>query len=311
MKYTIEHPANPKKRDEPLPWQHPKSPKEDPEAHKRIEKILKNPGYIIAEEDKAFLQQHETLGVRLDLDYLKAELLLQKYGIEYTIVVFGSTRIIEQKTAMCELESAQKALKKSPNSVKKMENVKITERILDKSRYYKIARKFGRLVGASGKGPDDSRLTLMTGGGPGIMEAANRGAFDVGAKSIGLNISLPQEQFPNPYITPELCFQFHYFAIRKFHFLQRAKALVVFPGGFGTIDELFGVLTLIQTRKIDPIPIVLVGKKYWKHLVDMDFLEDEGVIASEDRSLFWYAESALEIWKGLLKWHKVNKTPLF
>ncbi len=212
---------------------------------------------------------------------------------------------------MHELESAQKALKKAPMSTKQMHKVNIAERILDKSRYYKIARKFGRLVGEAGKGPGDSRLTLMTGGGPGIMEAANRGAFDVGAKSIGLNISLPHEQFPNPYITPELCFRFHYFAIRKFHFLQRAKALVVFPGGFGTLDELFSVLTLIQTRKIDPIPIVLVGKKYWKHLIDIDFLEDEGVIDPEDRSLFWYAESAKEIWEGLLKWHKINKTPLF
>lgn len=311
MKHAIAHPANPKKRDEPLPWQHPKSPEEDPEAYKRIEQIIKNPGYIIAEEDKGFLQQHETLGVRLDLDYLKAELLLQKHGIEHTIVVFGSTRIIEQKTAMRELVSAQKALKRSPNSAKKMNKVKIAERLLDKSRYYKIARDFGRLVGAAGKGPKDSRVTLMTGGGPGIMEAANRGAFDAGAKSIGLNISLPHEQFPNPYITPELCFQFHYFAIRKFHFLLRAKALVVFPGGFGTIDELFGVLTLIQTRKIDPMPIVLVGKKYWKHAVDILFLEDEGVIDTEDKSLFWYAENAQDIWEGLIKWHKVNKTPLF
>ncbi|MEA3374286.1 MAG: LOG family protein [Campylobacterota bacterium] len=311
MNYAIAHPVDPKKRDEPLPWQHPKSLKEDPEAHKRIEKILKNPDYIIAEEDKDFLQQPETLGIRLELDYQKAELLLQKQGIEHTVVVFGSTRIIEQKTAIRRLKSAKKTLRKSPHSTKKMQKVKIAKRILDKSRYYEISREFGRLVGMAGNGPEDSRITLMTGGGPGIMEAANRGAFDADAKSIGLNISLPHEQFPNPYVTPELCFQFHYFAIRKFHFLQRAKALVIFPGGFGTLDELFGILTLIQTRKIDPIPIVLVGKKYWKHLVNMDFLEDEGVIDMEDRSLFWYAEEATEIWEGLLKWHELNKTPLF
>jgi len=311
MKRKVPQPVNPKKREEPLPWAHPKSIDEDPEAHKRVEEIIKSPSYVIAEEDKDFLLQHETLGQRLDLDYLKAELLLQKHGIVHTIVVFGSTRIIEEKTAMRKLESAQKSLKKAPMSTEQMHKVNIAEHILEKSRYYKIARKFGRLVGEAGKGPADCRLTLMTGGGPGIMEAANRGAFDVGAKSIGLNISLPHEQFPNPYITPELCFRFHYFAIRKFHFLLRAKALVVFPGGFGTVDELFGVLTLIQTRKIDPIPIVLVGKKYWKHLIDIDFLEEEGVIDPEDRSLFWYAESAKEIWEGLLKWYKVNKTPLF
>ena len=308
MQYPINHPVSPKKRDEPLPWQHPKSLEEDPEAHKRIEKILKSPGYIIAEEDKDFLQEHETLGVRLDLDYLKAELLLQKHGIEHTIVVFGSTRIMEEQTARRKLESAQKALSKNPDSSKEMQNAKIAEHVLEKSYYYTIARTFGQLVGRAGKGPGDSRLTLMTGGGPGIMEAANRGAFDVGAKSIGLNISLPHEQFPNPYITPELCFQFHYFAIRKFHFLQRAKALIFFPGGFGTLDEMFGVLTLIQTRKIDPIPIVLVGKTYWEHLINIDFLEDEGVIAAEDRSLFWYAESAQEVWDGLLTWHDINKT---
>ena len=311
MKRKVPHPVNPKQREKALPWAHPKSLNEDPDAHKRVEQIVKNSAYIIAEEDQDFLLQHETLGQRLDLDYLKAELLLQKHGIDHTIVVFGSTRIIEEKTAMHELESAQKALKKAPMSTKQMHKVNIAERILEKSRYYKIARKFGRLVGEAGKGPGDSRLTLMTGGGPGIMEAANRGAFDVGAKSIGLNISLPHEQFPNPYITPELCFRFHYFTIRKFHFLQRSKALVVFPGGFGTLDELFSVLTLIQTRKIDPIPIVLVGKKYWKHLINIDFLEDEGVIDPEDRSLFWYAESAKEIWEGLLNWHKLNKTPLF
>jgi len=311
MKQKIPHVINLKQSVKSFPWQHPKSLEEDPQAHKRVEQIIKSPSYIIAEKDSDFLQQDEILGVRLDLDYLKAELLLRQHGIEQTIVVFGSTHIIEEKTAKQQLELAQKALKKSPNSAKKTESVKRAERILDKSRYYKIARMFGQLVGKAGEGPTDSRITLMTGGGPGIMEAANRGAFDVGAKSIGLNISLPDEQFPNPYITPDLCFQFHYFAIRKFHFLQRAEALVIFPGGFGTLDELFGMLTLIQTRKIDPIPIVLVGEKYWKHLIDMDFLENEGVINPEDRSLFWYAESAQEIWEGLLAWHEINKTPLF
>jgi len=150
----------------------------------------------------------------------------------------------------------------------------------------------------------------MTGGGPGMMEAANRGAFDVGAKSVGLNISLPHEQYPNPYVTPELCFSLHYFALRKLHLLQRAKALVAFPGGYGTLDELFEVLTLIQTRKIRPIPVVLVGEAYWRRAVDVDFLVDEGVIDSEDRELFWFAETAEEIWNGILHWHDTSGEPL-
>ena len=151
---------------------------------------------------------------------------------------------------------------------------------------------------------------IVTGGGPGMMEAANRGAFDVGAKSVGLNIKLPHEQYPNPYVTPELCFSFHYFALRKLHFLLRAKALVAFPGGYGTLDELFEVLTLIQTRKIEPIPVVLVGEAYWRRAVDVDFLVDEGVIDFEDRELFRFAETAQEIWNGILHWHAASGEPL-
>ena len=143
-----------------------------------------------------------------------------------------------------------------------------------------------------------------------MMEAANRGSFDVGAKSVGLNISLPHEQYPNPYVTPELCFSFHYFALRKLHFLLRAKALVAFPGGYGTFDELFEVLTLVQTRKIKPIPVVLVGETYWRRAVDMDFLVDEGVIEPEDRDLFWFAETAQDIWNGILHWHDAGGGPL-
>jgi uncharacterized protein (TIGR00730 family) len=152
---------------------------------------------------------------------------------------------------------------------------------------------------------------VMTGGGPGMMEAANRGAFDVGAQSIGLNITLPHEQYPNPYITPELCFRFHYFALRKLHFLLRARALVAFPGGYGTFDELFETLTLIQTRSIRPVPVVLVGERYWRKAFDVDFMVDEGVIDAEDRELFWYAETAEEIWQGILQWHEANGTPFY
>jgi uncharacterized protein (TIGR00730 family) len=151
----------------------------------------------------------------------------------------------------------------------------------------------------------------MTGGGPGIMEAANRGALDVGAKSIGLKIGLPHEQLPNPYITPELCFQFRYFAMRKLHFMQRAKALVVFPGGFGTLDELFEILTLIQTLKSPTIPIVLVGKEYWQRVVNFEFLNEEGVISANDLAMITYADNADEAWNKIILWHEKNRTPLF
>jgi uncharacterized protein (TIGR00730 family) len=179
----------------------------------------------------------------------------------------------------------------------------IADRIHAKSHYYDVAREFGRLVSSANHGASKHHTAVITGGGPGMMEAANRGAFDVGAKSVGLNISLPHEQYPNPYVTPELCFSFHYFALRKLHFLLRAKALVAFPGGYGTLDELFEVLTLIQTRKIKPIPVVLVGEAYWRRAVDIDFLAEEGVIDSEDRELFWFAETAHEIWYGDINVH--------
>jgi uncharacterized protein (TIGR00730 family) len=151
---------------------------------------------------------------------------------------------------------------------------------------------------------------VMTGGGPGIMEAVNRGAHDAEAESIGLNITLPHEQYPNPYITPGLCFSFHYFAMRKLHFLLRARALVAFPGGYGTMDELFEVLTLAQSRKIDPVPVILVGKDYWRRAFDVDFLVSEGTIDPEDRELFWYAETAQDIWRDILLWYEMRGTPL-
>lgn len=164
-----------------------------------------------------------------------------------------------------------------------------------------MAREFGSLVSSH-----RHDLVIMTGGGPGIMEAANRGAYDVGAKSIGLNIHLPHEQYPNPYITPDLCFRFHYFAVRKLHFLRRAKALVAFPGGYGTLDELFETLTLVQTRTIKPVPVVLVGESYWRQAINVDFLVDEGVIDPEDRELFWFAETAQEIWDDIQHWHSAS-----
>jgi uncharacterized protein (TIGR00730 family) len=186
----------------------------------------------------------------------------------------------------------------------------IAQRVLEKSKYYDMAREFGRIVGHAEPLTGGGRIVVMTGGGPGIMEAANRGACDVRARSVGLNITLPHEQYPNPYITPELSLRFHYFALRKFHFVMRARALVAFPGGYGTMDELFEILALSQTRKIAPVPVVLVGESYWKKAFDPDFLVEEGVIDPEDRELFWYADSAEDIWQGILRWYEMKGTPL-
>lgn len=294
-----------------FPWEHPKLQEEDPQSLKLIQKIMNSPTYTMAEEDQEFLDSYETRGIRLELDYLKAELKMKKYGIAHTIVVFGSARIIEKETAMKRLSTVQKMLKKKPNDREILHELYVAERMVGKSIYYDDARKLGQLVGKSGKSSQDCYITIMTGGGPGIMEAANRGAHDVGAKSIGLNIKLPHEQYPNPYITPDLCFLFHYFAIRKLHFLARAKALVIYPGGFGTFDELFETLTLIQTRKTEIIPIVLIGKSYWNKAINFEFLQDEGVIAPQDLDIFIFADNAEEAWEYILTWHKKQKQPLY
>lgn len=297
-------------RHEPLPWQTPKPAQEDPDAPRRLQAILDSPSYRQADQDIDFLNLDETRGVRLQIDYQKPELLLEKHAVRHTIVVFGSTRIHETESARFRVDGLRAQLAASPGNPDLQRRLAVAERILAKAHYYDIAREFGQLVGNAGTGPDDSRVLLMTGGGPGVMEAANRGAYDIGSKSLGLNIDLPQEQYPNPYITPELCFRFHYFAMRKLHFLKRTKALVAFPGGYGTLDELFETLTLVQTRKIQPVPVVLVGEAYWRRAFDVDFLVDEGVIEEEDRELFWYAETAQAIWDGILHWHVENGTPL-
>ncbi len=288
-----------------------KESKKNSKTLKQIKTIISDPSFMVAEDDKDFLCSDEARGVRLQLDYLKAEVKMTKQGIDHTIVVFGSARIVNFDTAIKTLNKIEKKLKHSPTSNKLLIALGKAESMVKKSQYYDEARKFGQLVGNSGTGPEDCHVTLMTGGGPGIMEAANRGALDVGAKSIGLNIELPHEQFPNPYITPELCFQFRYFAIRKLHFMQRAKALVIFPGGFGTLDELFEILTLIQTMKSPSIPIVLVGKAYWKRVIDFDFLKEEDVIGCDDLEMLTYADNAEEAWDKILQWHEENKTPLF
>ncbi len=293
------------------PWQLPKSTNEDPHAQELIKNLMESPGYKVASEDPLFMESYEARGIRLELDYLKAELSMHSLGIEHTIAVFGSARIVEYKTAKKKLQQIQKELDKDPMCQVTRSMLHTAQRMLEKSVYYDDARKFGSLVGKAGKGVDDCRVTIITGGGPGVMEAANRGAYDVGAKSIGLNINLPHEQFPNPYISTELCFQFHYFAVRKLHFLNRAKALVVYPGGFGTFDELFEILTLVQTKKTAPIPIVLVSKYYWNRAVDFDFLREEGVIGHADLEMFTIVDNADEAWNYILEWHEKRDTPLF
>jgi uncharacterized protein (TIGR00730 family) len=285
--------------------------KENAEAIKQIKAIMNDPAFAVAEDDKKFIYSDEARAVRLQLDYLKAEVKMQKQGIDHTIVVFGSARIVEFDSAMKELKKIEKELEGSPHSEVLLRALKRAESMVRKSLYYDEARKFGQLVGKSGKNPEDCHVTLMTGGGPGIMEAANRGALEVGAKSIGLNIELSHEQFPNPYISPDFCFQFRYFAIRKLHFMQRAKALVIFPGGYGTMDELFEILTLIQTLKSPSIPVVLVGKEYWNRVIDFEFLQEEDVIAYDDLDMLTYVNNAQEAWEAIIQWHKDNKTPLF
>jgi uncharacterized protein (TIGR00730 family) len=306
----VPKPPDPNVRRKPLPSDKPKPPDEDPLAPRRLQAILSSPSYRRSDADPEFLSRHDVRGVRLMLDYLKPELLLQEARITQTIVVFGSTRIIERAGAQRDFDLALAALARDRDNPALARQARIAERVLANSRYYDVAREFGRLVAASNFGFENQRVVVATGGGPGIMEGSNRGAFDVGAKSVGFNIHVPREQFPNPYVTPELCFQFHYFAMRKLHFLLRAKALVAFPGGYGTFDELFEVLTLVQTRTIKPIPVVLVGEAYWKAAVDFDYLVDEGVIDPEDRELFWFAEDAEAIWNGILAWHAKAGTPL-
>lgn len=304
-------PAHPQQRREPLPWHRPKPVDEDPDATRRVQAILDNPCYRQADQDIAFLQAYETRGVRLQLDYLKAEQTLRDHQVQHTIVVFGSTRIPEPLTAKRRAEVLRQEHNGHPDDDNLRRRLSVAERLLAKSRYYDVARELGRLVGEAAGGAGDGKLLIMTGGGPGIMEAANRGAFDVGATSVGLNVSLPHEQYPNPYVTPDLCFRFHYFAVRKLHFMLRARALVAFPGGYGTFDELFEALTLIQTRAIRPVPVILVGERYWRRAVDVDFLVDEGTIDPEDKELFCYSETAQEIWDTILGWHRTNGTPLF
>jgi len=307
----VPEPPHPKQRREPLPECRPKSGEEDPHAPDAIRALLESPAYRRADQDTGFLERDEARGLRLNLEYMKPDLLLREHGVEHTIVVFGSTRISEPAAAQREVDRLVAAVAPAPDDAALQRKLQVARRILDNSRYYSEAREFGRLVAAYDDGPANARLVIVTGGGPGIMEAANRGAFENGHITAGLNIDLPHEQYPNPYLTRGLCFRFRYFALRKMHFMQRARALVAFPGGYGTMDELFEALTLIQTRTIRPLPVVLIGRAYWKRVVDFDFLMEQGAIESEDGEIFWYAETAQEAWQGILDWYARNDEPLF
>ncbi len=255
--------------------------------------------YRLAFIDQDFLLRRELRAVRLQLELLKPELIQHDAKIKATVVVFGSARIPEPSVAKNRLEIARAVWLKEPSNKKLERSVQIAENLVKKSHYYDEARKLGKLISTEGKDEFGNPYVVVTGGGPGIMEGANRGAHDVHAKNIGLNIVLPMEQGPNPYITPEFCFQFHYFAIRKMHFLIRAKALVIFPGGYGTLDELFETLTLVQTKKIERMPIILVGQDYWHNVINFQFMADEGTIDQDDLKLFAFVETAEEAWKAI------------
>ena len=259
--------------------------------------------YRKANEDLEFLNRDELRPVRLQLELLKPEMALTGHRIRSTIVVFGSTRIVERHEAQERLAALEREAARDPENDHLRIRLEAARRLLARSRFYEEARTFGRLVSEADRLNEHYDYVVITGGGPGIMEAANRGAHDVGAESIGLNITLPHEQEPNSYITPELCFQFRYFAIRKMHFMLRAKGLVAFPGGYGTLDELFEALTLVQVEKIPPLPIVLMGREFWESIIHFDQLVAEGVIDHEDLDLFRYAETAREAWDYIRAFH--------
>jgi uncharacterized protein (TIGR00730 family) len=260
---------------------------------------LDSNAYRLAFADPEFLLRRETRGLRMQLEMLKPELEMQAQGIENTIVVFGSARFSAPEDALLAQQEAMKS-----GDAKAIE---LAARKLRNAQYYDQARLFSRLVAGYGaRKPPKERLYICTGGGPGIMEAANRGAQEMGALTVGLNIALPHEQSANPYVSPSVNFKFHYFALRKMHFMMRAKALVAFPGGMGTLDELFEVLTLVQTRKAQPVPIVLFGTDYWKRLINFDVMIEEGTISKEDLSLFSYTDDPQVAWDTIKAFYKLD-----
>ena len=272
----------------------------------QLEAILAHPSYRLAHEDQELLADADSRPIRLQLELLKPERYLRRHKIQSTVVVFGSARVTSPQQAQATLAEVQARASSNPNDDRlpaAMTRARQQER---QSHYYEVARRFAEIVSLRFQEEGRRDFVVVTGGGPGIMEAANRGAFDAGARSIGLNITLQHEQAPNPFITPGLCFQFRYFGLRKMHFLMRAKALVVFPGGFGTMDELFEVLTLVQTGKVSRVPIVLVGTDFWRKAINFDFLIEEGYIGAQDVQLFTLVNTVEEIIATLQKFYGGN-----
>jgi uncharacterized protein (TIGR00730 family) len=261
----------------------------------QLKAILAHPSYRLAHEDQALLADDDSRPIRLQLELLKPERYLRRHKIQSTVVVFGSARVPSPSQALATLAELEANARSIPDDVNLPAAFIGARQRVRQSHYYEEARRFSELVSLRFQEEGRRDFVVVTGGGPGIMEAANRGAFDAGARSIGLNITLQNEQAPNPFITPGLCFQFRYFGLRKMHFLMRARALVVFPGGFGTMDELFEVLTLVQTGKVRRVPIVLVGTDFWRKAINFQFLIEEGFIGAQDAQLFTVVDRAEEI----------------
>ena len=287
------------------------------QAHARDAAPLESDAYRLAFADPEFLLRRETRGIRFQLEMLKPDLGQHEQGIESTVVVFGSARFPAPEQASAALKAAESNLVhiniaegNGPDSAPDLQTARdalvVARRHMRNAHYYDQARLFARLVaGHSNPRPVSEQLFICTGGGPGIMEAANRGAQEMGAPTVGLNIVLPHEQSGNPYVSPSLNFKFHYFALRKMHFMMRAKALVAFPGGFGTLDELFEVITLVQTGKSRPVPIILFGSDYWKRLVNFDVLIEEGAISPDDLKLFRYVDDPQVAWDAIKTFYKL------
>ena len=264
---------------------------------KNLNLIINSDSYKLAYEDIGLLSRNEMRGVRMLLEITKPDLILEENNILSTIIIFGGAGIEEESKTKGKIRDTKKLIKKNPSSFLLKRNLNRLENLLSMSHYYQSAREFSKLASINNQSKACNSHVIVTGGGPGIMEAANRGAFEANCKSVGLNISLPNEQIPNAFITPGLCFKFNYFALRKIHFVMRSVAAVFFPGGFGTLDELFELLTLRQTGMKNKIPIILFGKEYWNKLINFEYLADMGLISDQHLNLFEYADSASEAWE--------------
>ncbi len=272
---------------------------------KNLNLIINSDTYKLAHEDIGLLSRNEMRGVRMLLEITKPDLILEENKILSTIIIFGGASITEESNIKKRLENVEELIKKNPKSILLKRNLNRLENLLLMSHYYQSAREFSKLASISNQNKNCNSHVIVTGGGPGIMEAANRGAFEANCKSIGLNISLPNEQIPNAFITPGLCFKFNYFALRKIHFVMRSAAAVFFPGGFGTLDELFELLTLCQTGMKTKIPIILFGRVYWNRIINFEYLADLGLISDENLNLFQYADTASEAWE-IIKSSKIS-----